>query len=37
MTLAEGYALAAGEDDVYRNFALPVALDELRWIKAVEL
>ena len=37
VTLPEGYALAAGEDDLYRNFALPVALDELRWIKAVEL
>ena len=35
--LPEPYTLPAGTTDVYRTFVLPVPLDELRWIRAVEI
>ena len=35
--LPEPYTLPAGTTDVYRTFVLPVPLDELRWVNAVEI
>ena len=35
--LPEPYVLAAGTADVYRKFVLPVPLQELRWVRAIEL
>ena len=36
-TLPEAYTLPVGTTDVYRKFVMPVALDEPRWIRAVEI
>lgn len=33
----EAYTLPAGTTDVYRKFVLPVPLNELRWIRALEI
>jgi Tfp pilus assembly protein PilF/mono/diheme cytochrome c family protein len=35
--LPEPYGVPAGTSDIYRKFALPVPLEEARWIRAVEV
>jgi tetratricopeptide (TPR) repeat protein len=35
--MPQAYTLAAGEGDVFRNFVIPVPLDERRFVKALEL
>ncbi len=35
--MPEPYTLPAGTTDVYRKFVLPVPLDELRWVRGVEI
>ena len=37
VTMETPFRLPAGGADVYRNFVLPAALDERRWVRAVEL
>lgn len=37
LTMAEGYPVPAEGPDIYRNFVLPIGLDEDKWVKAVEL
>jgi len=37
VTMPEPYALAAGSDDVYRKFVLPVPVESPRWVRAVEI
>ncbi len=37
LRLPDPYTVAAGASDVYRKFVLPARLDELRWIRALEV
>ena len=37
LTMAQAYPVAADGPDVYRNFVLPLNLDEDKWVKAIEL
>ncbi|NNE90952.1 MAG: hypothetical protein HKN23_04840, partial [Verrucomicrobiales bacterium] len=37
VTMAEGYPVPADGRDIYRNFVLPLNLEEDKWVKAVEL
>jgi len=35
--MAEGFTVPAGGRDIYRNFAIPVSLDERKWLTAIEV
>lgn len=37
LTMSRAYPVAADGPDVYRNFVLPLELDEDKWVKAIEL
>jgi len=37
LRMPAGFELPAGGSDVYRNFVLPIGLEEDKWIRAVEL
>ena len=37
VTMPEPYSLAAGSNDVYRKFVLPVPMESPRWVRAVEI
>ncbi len=37
LTMGEAFPVPAEGPDIYRNFVLPLALDDLKWVKAIEL